>query len=42
MNLHSPTVSFVRWLERDFYIYPVEGTNWSNIGGIYIFAAQKL
>ena len=41
MNQHSTVVSTVQWLDRDFYVYPLTGTNWSNIGGIYIFAAQN-
>ena len=32
----------VRWLEDiDFMVYPIQGTTWNDVPGVYIFAGQR-
>ena len=31
----------VRWLDTDFTVYPLLGTNWNAVPGVYIFAGQR-
>ena len=32
----------VRWLDEiDFMVYPIQGTTWNDVPGVYIFAGQR-
>ncbi len=32
----------VRWLDdADFMVYPIQGTTWNDVPGVYIFAVQR-
>jgi excinuclease UvrABC nuclease subunit len=29
----------VRWLDTEFGVYPLDGTQWNDVGGVYIFTS---
>ena len=34
--------NIVRWLDEvDFMVYPIRGTTWNDVPGVYIFAGQR-